>query len=89
MSIDSINKGYHYRNVVITENLVGMQLDPALIAELYNVSPLLLQALKKLLLAGNRGLKNREDDLIGVISAVQRQLEIDKCLNPQNKDVPF
>ncbi|NLA14216.1 MAG: hypothetical protein GX867_08200 [Tissierellia bacterium] len=78
MSENKINRGDHYHQIKITENLVGENLDPALIATLYDLDPLLLQALKKILMAGKRGLKNREDDLIGAISSINRQLHIDK-----------
>lgn len=74
---DNINTGKHYGRIIINEQLVGQKLDPALIATLYNLDPLLLQALKKLLLSGKRGIKDRQDDLIGVIAAVNRQLELD------------
>lgn len=87
MNENTINTGAHYHKIIITENLVGETLDPALIASLYDLDPLLLQALKKILMAGKRGLKNREDDLIGAMSSINRQLAIDKLeLNNKGED---
>ena len=85
MNENTINTGNHYHKIKITENLVGENLDPALIATLYDLDPLLLQALKKILMAGKRGLKNREDDLIGAISSIDRQLKIDKLFLQKEK----
>ena len=89
MNENTINTGNHYHKIKITENLVGENLDPALIATLYDLDPLLLQALKKILMAGKRGLKNREDDLIGALSSIDRQLKIDKLFLEKEKEKPF
>ena len=40
-------------------------------------------------MAGKRGLKNREDDLIGAMSSIDRQLKIDKLFLEKEKEKPF
>ena len=67
----------HYNGIIIKPEMVNQILDPAKIAELYDISPMLLQSLKKILLAGKCGKKNRESDLIEAMGAIKRQLQLD------------
>jgi len=66
------DQGAHYRF-----EYNGIKLDPARICKIYGINSLLVgQAIKKLLVAGGRGNKNREQDLRDVICAIERELEM-------------
>jgi len=64
--------GAHYRH-----SHKGIQLDPFRIARVYEMDcPALFTILKKCLMAGRRGYKDKRQDLNDIISAAQRELEI-------------
>lgn len=77
--------GEHYRKFVkvkITEHdikngFVLYQIDPARICKTFGVNSLLIgQAVKKLLVAGGRGHKNKKQDLLDIINAANREIEM-------------
>ena len=76
----NISNGEHYKkNRCIKENHVGQPLDPALICEYYaNLSAMRLTALKKILLAGERGEKTKKQDLEDAIGALKREIELEE-----------
>lgn len=64
--------GAHYRYTY-----KGIKLDPFRIAQIYGVTDFAqLTILKKVLCAGNRGAKDKRQDLLDIISAAQRAIEI-------------
>lgn len=69
---DNVDQGSHYR-----KEYKGIKLDPARICKIYKIDSLLVgQAVKKLLVAGGRGTKGREQDLRDVVCAINRELEM-------------
>ena len=77
--------GKHYRfeykvNITLenlADNYVTIKLDPFRIAKIYGMEDFAMQTiLKKVLCAGNRGNKSFEQDLLDIVSAAQRRLEI-------------
>lgn len=76
------DQGKHYRYMYR-----GIKLDPARICDIYGVQSLLIgQAIKKLLVAGKRGMKSREQDLKDVLCAVTRELEMIEEAKQANED---
>jgi len=64
--------GKHYRFEYKEINL-----DPFRIAKIYNMQSFaLMTILKKCLCAGNRGHKDYKQDLLDIISAAEREIEI-------------
>jgi hypothetical protein len=68
--------GKHYKNKLITADMVGQPLDPALFESIHPMPMMLSQAFKKIVFAGNRGKKDKIQDLKDAIGAIQRQMEI-------------
>lgn len=69
---DSDDQGAHYRY-----EYKGVKLDPARICKIYNVDDMLLGAIvKKALCAGERGHKDFKQDLLDIICAANRRLEM-------------
>ena len=68
----SNDPGEHYRFVYR-----GIKLDPFRISEIYEMTSFaMMTILKKCLCAGNRGHKDYKQDLLDIISAANRELEI-------------
>lgn len=64
--------GAHYRYTY-----KGIKLDPFRIAKIYGMTDFALQTiLKKVLKCGERGQKNKRQDLLDIISAAQRAIEL-------------
>lgn len=77
---ESISKGMHYKGYVIQQNDVGQPLDPAFIAAAMaesgdNLSAMRLTILKKVLRMG-KGDKPKEQELLDVIGAADRELSL-------------
>lgn len=65
----------HYSQGVVSSQMVGQPIDPALIAEVYELTPMMFTALKKVLRCGN-GIKNRRTDIADIKAALDRELEL-------------
>jgi hypothetical protein len=64
--------GAHYRYTY-----KGIKLDPFRIAKIYSMTDFeLMTILKKVLKAGDRGHKDKRQDLLDIINAAQRAIEI-------------
>lgn len=64
--------GKHYRY-----EYKGVKLDPARICDIYGVNRLMMATIiKKALCAGNRGHKDKRQDLLDIINAANRELEM-------------
>jgi len=73
--------GAHYRYVY-----KGIKLDPARICDIYNQTDFMLCTIvKKALKAGERGHKDFKQDLLDIISAAERRLEMLQEDNETNK----
>lgn len=77
--------GGHYRKEYkktitkedIARGYVVLKLDPARICQIYSVLSMCLQfVVKKSLVAGNRGHKSKKQDLLDIINAAERELEM-------------
>ena len=67
-----IDAGKHYRY-----SYKGVLLDPARICSVYKVDSLMLcTVIKKALKAGERGHKSKKQDLLDIINACERELEM-------------
>lgn len=77
----STENGKHYKKNVITQEMVGQPLDPALIEKINPMDFMLSTALKKIIFAGKRGKKDKKQDLLDAIGAIQRQIELDDIDN--------
>jgi hypothetical protein len=66
------DKGKHYRY-----SYKGINLDPFRIARIYEVDSFaMMTVLKKCLCAGERGHKDYKEDLLDIINACERELEM-------------
>lgn len=74
----STEKGKHYKGVTITHDMIGQPLDPAFIEKHYPMDAMQFQAFKKIMFAGKRGNKDRKQDLLDAIGAIERQIELDE-----------
>lgn len=64
--------GSHYRF-----KYKGVNLDPARICNIYGISSLMIcTVIKKALCCGQRGHKSKKQDLLDIINACERELEI-------------
>lgn len=72
----NIAKGEHYKNVRILPEHVEQPLDPAFIATVYKLSPMMFTVLKKILVAGERGNKSYIQDIEDSIGALEREKEL-------------
>lgn len=81
----AVDPGAHYRHEIkvrlseqdIANGFVVVKLDPFRIASVYRMTSFaLMTVLKKCLKAGERGHKDKRQDLLDIISAAQRELEI-------------
>lgn len=77
--------GSHYRKVykvILTDEdkergWVSIKLDPARICSIYEIAAMCIQFIvKKSLVAGGRGHKSKEQDLLDIINAANRELEM-------------
>ena len=68
-----MDKGKHYRF-----SYKGINLDPFRIAEIYKLNAPQLTILKKVLVNGNRGYKDKTQDYEDIICAAKRAIEIIK-----------
>lgn len=71
----------HYHKHVITEHMVGQTIDPAFVATMYNIGPVRLQALKKILEAGTRGNKGKIQDLEEAKFMLEREIDLLKLFS--------
>ena len=70
--MNQTDHGGHYRY-----SYQGIQLDPYRIAEIYQLHDFALQTiLKKTLVAGKRGHKDFKQDLLDIICAAERRLQM-------------
>ena len=68
----NMDTGKHYRYVY-----KGIKLDPFRIAAIYNVNDFAMQQIiKKCLCSGNRGHKDKRQDLLDIITAARRAIEM-------------
>lgn len=71
--------GKHYRF-----EYKGIKLDPFRISKIFNLDAVQLTILKKTLVTGKRGNKNKKQDLLDIIGAAQRGLEMMEEDNENN-----
>ena len=73
------NEGLHYKEVELPSKyhrkIKGTVLDVYDITEGYSTSHAIHHAIKKLLMAGNRGAKGRKQDLLEAILSIHREIE--------------
>lgn len=79
--VNNKDSGQHYRF-----SFKGIKLDPARICSIYGIQSLMMcTVVKKALVAGERGHKSKKQDLLDIINACEREMEMmveDGLLDP-------
>lgn len=78
MSKQDVANGNHYKGFTVPQEWVGQPLDPALLMEAYPGLPMLVQIIVKKGLRYGSSIKTSDEDLLGVISAAERQLVLNE-----------
>jgi hypothetical protein len=70
-------KGTYYKKILNVSNMDELVLDPYLLFRVFNVTdPSIQHAIKKLLMPGERGGKDWEQDMLESISAIERGISV-------------